>query len=461
MADRIMPLPRRLAEAHSNERIAGSATLREYHMEDRKITSTKRIVFWAVLVLILVGFVEIVSAILLYRLIPSRVRNRAAFRTAQDYATAYRQSLARFTASARVAGETGDNPAQARPRMFHSVLGWDYPPHAAYTDAQGVRYEHGPRGERRTCTTFPLDLIATYGDSFTYCSDEPDCSTWQTYLGELLAANVLNFGVAGYGTDQAYLKYALDEARVSTPVVMLGILPDDINRSVNVFRTFYAPDAVLALPKPRYLREQGGFRLLPNPVQKVEDMGKLEDPQFLQELGRYDYWFEKWRAAPRLGFPYSLSLVLWRKTVVEYLWHDLNLPAWGLKERVYPENLFEEAEPLAVMCHIVDLFMQTAKGRGARAVVVLMAHRELILEAMQHGQNRVHSLVRHLEDKGYPYVDLIQALSDMKPTREDLNRWFREHATPEGNEVIARIIAERLRRDGVLEGISIDSSGAR
>jgi len=435
--------------------------MREPIMGDRSISGMKRVVFWGILVLIVVGFAEIVSAILLYRLIPSRVRNRAAFRTAEDYAAAYRHSLARSASAARFQGEKADNPSQAWPRMFHAVLGWDYPADTVYTDSLGVRYRHGPRGERHTCTAFPVDLISTYGDSFTYCSDEPDCSTWQTYLGELLSANVLNFGVAGYGTDQAFLKCQLNEARVSAPIVILGILPDDINRSVNVFRTFYAPDAVLALTKPRYIGQGTRLRLLPNPITKVDNLVELENPAFLRELGRHDYWFTKWADASRLGFPYSVSLILWRKTLLEHLRQDLDLRAWGLTDRLYAGNLFEEEGPLSIMCHIVDLFAQVARERGARPVVVLMAHRELILETMRYGESRVQPLIRHLEDKGYPYVDLIRSFADMKPTRDDLDRWFREHATPEGNKMIARIIADRLRRDGVLDEIRNGPAGGR
>lgn len=436
-------------------------TAKEAAMGEHGITRGKRIIFWSLLALILFGFVEIVSAILLYRFIPSRVRNRTAYRTAEDYAAAYRRSRAHSAALGARHAAIADNSDRPSLQMFHPMLGWDYPRDAVYTDALGVRYHHGPYGERRTCTTFPVDLIAAYGDSFTYCSDEPDCSTWQTYLGELLRANVLNFGVAGYGTDQAFLKYELNEARLSTPVVILGILPDNINRSVNVFRTFYAPDAVLALTKPRYVRDNGAFRLLPNPVTSVEDVGRLEDPAFLRELGRNDYWFEKWLNVPRLGFPYSLSLFLWRKTLLEHLQQDLNLSAWGLPGRMYPGNLFEEPEPLAVMCHIVDLFVRIARERGARPVVVLMAHQELILETMRHGESRIQPLVRYLDDKGYPYVDLIQAFADMKPSRDDLNRWFREHATPDGNKIIARIIADQLRGNGIVEGIQTGSSSAK
>lgn len=414
----------------------------------------KRIFFWTLIVLVVAACMELFAMIICRRVIPARVIHRTAFRSAQDYIGAYKEARRKIAEQAAVTKEAKETQGQSGIKMFHPVLGWDYPPGVEYTDPAGVAYRHGPLGERRTCTSFSNDLIATYGDSFTYCSDVEDCHTWQTCLGEMIEKNVLNFGVAGYGTDQAYLKYELNAPGVVTPVVMLCILPDNINRVVNVFRTFYAFDDRLALTKPRYVRQGEGFALIPNPLGSAGDVLRLEDPAFVAKLGAQDYWYEKDMNRPPFGFPYIITLIRWRATILHYLIFNSGLSRKGSNRPFYPNNLFEEAEPLAIMCHIVDLFVHTARARSSTPVIVLMPHRELIEETLKHRVSRIANLATYLDAKGYPYIDLIKAMADMHPSRRQLSQWYREHATPEGNRITAQLIAEYLRNKELLHPVS-------
>jgi len=417
---------------------------------DQQLTTWKKILFSAIVAVIILAAVEVISYFFLHKFIPSRVRYRAEFRSAQDYVAAHRKAMEAERPSGWFNAEGSTGSSGKALKMFHPVLGWDYPPEAEYRDGQGINYHHGPRGERRSCTAFETDLIATYGDSFIYCSDEEDCSSWQTFLARQIRCNVLNFGVGGYGTDQAYLKYELNAAGVWTPVVILGILPDNINRVVNVFRTFYAPSGFLALTKPRYVNNDGTFRLLPNPLGSAQEAAQFEDPQFVKRLGENDYWYRKDMTLPRLGFPYTLSLALWRGTLLEHLLFQLNLPGTRFAEHFYPGNLFEEPEPLAIMNHIVDLFVHKAAQRNSRPVILILAHKELVRETMTHRVSRVENLVKYLREKNYPFLDLIQTLADMKPTEDQLDKWYKEHATPEGNKMTAGLIASYLKKEGLV-----------
>jgi hypothetical protein len=418
---------------------------------DAQLSPGKRIAFVAVSVLLVLLCVELASYILLNKFIPSRVKTRAAFRAAEDYVAAHNKAVASSPRITAEQNQAASDENRQHIRMFHPVLGWDYPPNVEYADSRGIAYHHGSGGERRTCTSFEQSLVATYGDSFTYSADEEDCHSWQTYLGEKIHGNVLNFGVSGYGTDQAYLKYELNSARVWTPVVIMGILPDNSNRVVNVFRSFYAPSGFMGLTKPRYVRKGETFELLSNPLSSPQDMSRLQDPAFVRELGQNDYWYQQDMNLPRLGFPYTLSLVLWRGYLWEHLAFALNLPRGTSRVHFFPGNLFEEKEPLAVMRHVVDLFVQTAKARNSRPVVVIMSHKELVLETRKYGISRVNNLVKYLQDQGYDFVDLIDAMVQMNPTKEQLDSWYREHATPEGNKVIAGIIAAHLKKEGYVQ----------
>ena len=207
--------------------------------------------------------------------------------------------------------------------MFHPVLGWDYPPNIIYQDIDDIIYHHGAHGERRTCTSYGTTLIATYGDSFTYCANVRDEDTWQTFLARKLSSNVLNFGVGAYGTDQAMLKYEL-QSQVRTKIVMLCIFPENINRIVNIYRPFYTYVDPVRLTKPLFVRHGDGFKLVSNPLKSAEDFSKLDDPTFLNELAKLDYWYQFDKNLPGLSFPWIFSLFHWWRPVLKQL--SVSLP---------------------------------------------------------------------------------------------------------------------------------------
>jgi hypothetical protein len=430
---------------------------------EQRISRTKKAAFWLIALVLVLGFIEICAFAACRKLIPSRIANRAEFKSAKDYVAAYRKAMlkrANRAGPSQAVGQTRDaGEGATRTRMFHQRLGWDYPRNMQYRDDQGVRYAHGPLGERSACRGFPTAAAAVYGDSFTYCSDVEDCATWETFLAEFIGAAVLNFGVAGYGTDQALLKYEINEAGVSAPVVMLGILPDDINRVVSVFRTFYAPEDMVGLTKPRFVVGAQGFELKENPLARPQDASKLEDPAFVEELGRSDYWYQEDMNRPRFGFPYILTLTRWRKVILDHFLFGLAAVGQDRGRPVYPGNLFDQPEPLAIMRHITDRFVQTAVGRGATPVIVIMAHKELVQETMKFGRSRAEPLLVHLKSRGYNYIDLIGDIAAMRASKADLANWFHEHATAEGNRVIAKIIADYLCRRGLAQCGSAEPPG--
>ena len=267
----------------------------------------------------------------------------------------------------------------------------------------------------------------------------------KTYLAGQLGTNVLNYGVAGYGTDQAYLKYRLG-GHVDANIVILGIWPENINRVINRYRPFLHYDERLGLSKPIFVQASGGFELMPNPLKEVEDVTRLLDPSFIAELARVDYWFQRDSQLPSITFPFALSLFRWRDTVVKQFQLSMrklvpSVPA------AYPCNPFDEDGPFAVMCHIVDRFVETARSRGATPIIAIMAHQDQVREVMDYHLSRAQRLVSYLQAKNYPCIDLIQEMADMHPGPEQLQRWFIGHTSSEGNKVVADIIGRHLKKD--------------
>jgi hypothetical protein len=399
----------------------------------------------------LLMLIEVSAYVLTVSSVPARIRGRmgkgsVAFHVEQRQKMLEARSQAVFTVA--TAGGSLPTDEYSGPAMFHGALGWDYPANILYRGQDGMLYGHGPDGERRTCTSFPATEIATYGDSFTHCDEVSDEHTWQTFLGLRIGSNVLNYGVGGYGTDQAFLKFQLHK-QPKARVAVLCILPENINRVVNIYRPFYNYDDPLALTKPRFIREGSEFKLVPNPIPQVGLLQRLEDPTFLSTLGTVDYWYQHDRNMPRLGFPFALSAFAWRKEIADRTALILCpfLPRWFQPH--YGQNLFDEPEPFAIMCHIVDLFVQTARDRGLTPIIAVMPHKDYVREVMEYRVSRVARLTSYLRQKKYPFVDLIQAMAEIKPSRTQLESWYSGHATVQGNKVTADLMAAYLRRQGL------------
>ena len=96
------------------------------------------------------------------------------------------------------------------------VTGWPLSPGMEHeemlemAESMGVVLEYDAYGAR-TSPAFPdpavPSCVSLYGDSFTWSSEVEHEEAWGNLLATQLDCRVHNFGVGGYGSDQAYLRY--------------------------------------------------------------------------------------------------------------------------------------------------------------------------------------------------------------------------------------------------------------
>ncbi len=178
----------------------------------------------------------------------------------------------------------------------HPVLGW--PQNPEFT------IRRSPESDRPTNQP---PLVSLYGDSFTFGSEVSDDEAWGNQLAAKLDARVDNFGIGGYGTDQAFLRFQLntnDPARI----VVLGIVTENVMRNVNQLRNLMYLWANVGL-KPRFiLAPEGQLQLVPLPVLDGPALQSL-----LAQPGRHltnEFFLpEAGRGVGEAGFPFAFSLV--------------------------------------------------------------------------------------------------------------------------------------------------------
>lgn len=296
---------------------------------------------------------------------------------------------------------------------FDKDLGWRLAPGVRSDDPGVVAPSHyswstnaqGLRGPREYLPEVPpgMTRILAFGDSFTYCAGVDDDDTWEAQMEKLdRTIEVLNFGVGGYGTDQALLRFQSEAGDWQGDFVFIGFHSDDIMRHVNVFRPFLSPHS-MPYSKPRFVMHGGKLELLENPIQNVEDYRRLlgsEAHEFLEELGSRDchfrmrYYPGKLDWVPAVRFAKVASHALWSKQLRAF--HD------------GPYN--PQSETYTVTVGILDRFVEEVQLRGLVPIVLMLPGCDDVRAWRDEGQTSYQILVDDMEARGHETVDLVEAL---------------------------------------------------
>ena len=153
---------------------------------------------------------------------------------------------------------------------YHPTRGWALRPNLrevpAFRGKTVSSNSRGLRGVREYALDKPAGTtrIVVLGDSFTFGEDVGDDEAWPHRLEELMpGTEVLNLGVHGYGHDQMLLYLKEEGLRYHPDVVIVGFLPDDMERNVVAFRDY---------AKPRFVLEDGRLALRDVPVPTPDEV---------------------------------------------------------------------------------------------------------------------------------------------------------------------------------------------
>lgn len=380
--------------------------------------------FRIVLLLMVIGVLEL-SSLAVIAMLPQRDirRVRAIYREQSDQ---IRQYLDRST-----------------PHLveMHPVLGWRHAPN--YRDQSTQMNALALRSDREYSSTAPAGVLraAAFGDSFVYCSEVENAACWTSIIE---ATNrdieLLNYGVGGYGLDQAYLRYLLEGETLSPHVVLLGFMPDDINRTVNVYRRFLARDFVLF--KPRYvLSGSGDLTLLEVPVKTPADYAALlARPSDVIEYGRNDHWYSRCvYENPVYDYLATVRLACAAASWAYGKYLDPDRPIKG-------EYFNEDSTAFEIQVALLGKFADAVLARRTFPLVVMLPDRKSVERAREGRATVYEPLMRYMRERAVPYLDAAEAFRLRKGTTE-VSGWFAPHGhySVAGNEVVASWLAPKLR----------------
>jgi len=288
----------------------------------------------------------------------------------------------------------------------------------------------------------PGILAPAFGDSFVYGSDVDHDESWPAFLERRSSRiEVLNYGVGGYGTDQAYLRFLEEGMELDPDLVLVGFAPVNVRRAVNRYRRFIS-SLEYPLFKPRFrVDDSGDLKLIPSPL-----AGELSTEELVRKPRRalaaadHDQWYR-----PAV---YENPLYDWSATV--RLLSILGARAWERffdPDRILVDGRFNPAsEAFAVEVALLEAFYDAACGPETPAVVLVLPDRDSVEDARRDRPTIYDPLLDSLEVRKIPVLDGVEAFEGDAP-ESGVAGWFgpRGHYSPAGNAAFAEWL------EGVLE----------
>ncbi len=325
---------------------------------------------------------------------------------------------------------------------IHPVLGWRYA-----ANHRSAAHQLNSAALRSTKDYSPRPgpgvlRIAAFGDSFVYGSEVENQDAWAALIEkDNPDLEVLNYGVPGYGTDQAYLRYRLEGATFAPQVVLIGFPPTDLWRVVNVYRRFYS-NAEVPLFKPRFeLDAQGELSLVDCPLRERADYQRLlTNPQEVRRYGNKDQWYQPLVYGNPL-YDYSAAVRLLSASAVRFQ------KRYG-SDRLIRDGVFDQnSMAFKIQCKLFEKFVADVRAAGATPLIVMFPD-ERAVHATRAGQPKLYdSLSEHLQKQGIACVDAADAFRDAEATSSP-GEWFASggHYSPTGNQIVASWLTCEIRK---------------
>jgi hypothetical protein len=323
-------------------------------------------------------------------------------------------------------------------------LGWPSPHDAVAPprDPTGAKYNPDFSQSDYPCAS-------AYGASFVWGTDVPLSDGWVEQLSRRLGCRVANYGVGGYGTDQAYVRFQRirqDQA----PVTLLGFSPEHIILDVNQYRGFlgYGPSPTGL--KGRFILD-GESRLEWIHRPRINEKGFVE---FLRDPANFvphEYLLPDSPDGPvTLRFPYTLTVArvaLMPRLRVRFT----DRPSWADFYRTdHPSGA------LVLTAALVEAFVREAEHRGKQALIVVLPGASSFRARAKFGQPEYAPLLAALAAKNIDVFDPIPALLTALGQRSYCELYTVPadcggHFGIEGSRIVADVVLAELHRRGLVK----------
>lgn len=322
------------------------------------------------------------------------------------------------------------------------LLGWFYPFQLGgdFFDNSGAR--HLPAFDNPQQFQ---NCVSLYGDSYVMGSDVDHPHAWANKLAEKLNCRVGNFGVGGYGIDQAYLRFERHSSE-QPKLVILGHSSVDIIRNITRLEDLYGTGQAFAF-KPRFVLDaQKQLQLIPLP--------KLTEEEYLRVLGLKQPFLELEHENFQLGgvigmtrfhFPYLYTLF---QSLQDFRFRAKFAGQPPYFEFYQPNH---PTQSLELEIALLQAFVQMAQQRQLPVMLVFFPNDYDVKFYRKTQQWSYQNVLNALDKLQIPYlnfgVTLMTHIGDQTVDKIFKNGHYNEQA----NQWVADFIAEKIK-DKVING---------
>jgi hypothetical protein len=339
---------------------------------------------------------------------------------------------------------------QAYLRTRDPLLGWPTKGFlATYADPDGARLSpaNASLGSTPVC-------VSTYGDSFTYSDEVDHEDAWPNVLAEQLRCPVKNYGVPGYGIDQAVLRFR-NNTKDDANLTILSFYVLDVTRNMNQWRYLMNSGNPLLFKPSFVLASDGQLAVQPIPVNSYEDfLRTIDNPAAVLTAEGYLPDAPALPAPTRATFPYTLSLASFVKNQLidelrlENVSYSTELRYWN-----YPAWYDTEDGPwpdtIALNTAIVEEFARECQRRQRRCVVLVVPDVASIRLVREEGRNELEQFLQPIEQ----YLEVWRTVEffAQQTAGQGVCHYFGErrdckgHLNPDGYALLAAFVAEQIR----------------
>ena len=329
--------------------------------------------------------------------------------------------------------------------MYDPRLGWTHRPtsesenHLYKYNADGIRTKT-PYDEITKIPESGTLRIALFGDSFIRSDEVPFEDSLGYYLEQALQqagirTEVLNFGVGGYGMDQAYLRWLYQGREFNPHIVIFGFTFENINRNVNLIRPVLFPEAGIPFSKPRFLLKDSALKLINTPTPAPRELLKILKNICSWDLASHEWWLPSDYCQERWGGNWHFSFMS------DFFFQGLSKPRYRYEKFYSPEK---GAFPLSL--EIVRAFKESVETHGAEFYVVFLPSKTYLSALSQEKKPRDEDLLRAL-NKFTKFINPDRHLLNKVKILGVDSLFLAIHYTPIANKIIAYTMSQYLVKD--------------
>ena len=259
--------------------------------------------------------------------------------------------------------------------------------------------------------------ILILGDSYVWGYGVGQSEVFSNPAVHQSKAELINFGVSGYGTDQEYLFYLREGVRFEVDEVVLAVTPyNDLENNlsskqyhkVKPYYTLAGSDLVL---HNQHLKE--------NKIQSV-----------------VNWLWANSRAVNLMDKGYR-TFQMWQFERQEYSGHVLANPQVFKADAVS----VREEEGIQLTVSIIHALREAVLANGAQFSVVFIPYKPHILHNAPHNHPVVFALIQELEEANIDYYEPYSIFLQKK-NGENLFNPFDNHFSPAGHALFGKVLVE-------------------